>query len=68
MHLVFPDSTTSGSRLLILRLSLLNWTRSTGIPHEGYVENNEYRVRLPEDQHYTQFALQWDWDRFYIVP
>jgi len=68
MYLVFPSSTDYGIELLILRRHLLFWSEQNNIPHTCTVENSEFRVRLPKQQHYTQFVLQWQGPEFYIVP
>lgn len=67
MYMVFPDSTHSGIELLLLRRALINWSETTRIPHSVSIEDNEFRVRFEQEQHYTQFALQWEHPRFYIV-
>ena len=67
MYLTFPGCQNSGLELIQLRRNLLYWSEQNNIPHSVYVENNEFRVRLELEQHYTQFALQWEYQRFYIV-
>ena len=68
MYLIFPDNYSNGLELLQLRRELIFYSEQNNIPHNVYVENNEFRVRLTQKQHYTQFALQWEYSRFYIVP
>lgn len=66
-YLIFPDSGNNGIELLLLRRKLLNWSIHNNIPHTATVENNEFRIRLEQKLHYTQFVLQWEYPRFFIV-
>ena len=67
MYLTFPSMMDHGIELLIIRRHLLFWSEQNNIPHTIHIENNEFRVRLPLEQHYTQFTLQWQGPEFYIV-
>jgi hypothetical protein len=66
MYLRFPSSQETGIELLHLRRCLLYWSEQNDILHTVHIEHNEFRVRLPEEQHYTLFALQWQGPEFYI--
>jgi hypothetical protein len=67
LYMTFPESAHSGPTLLLLRVNLVKWSQRTGIAHNFRLD--EVRgliVTLPQEQHYTQFSLQWDLDRFHI--
>jgi hypothetical protein len=64
--MIFHNSLASGPHLLLLRIHLVEWSNRTGIEHYTTIEQNEYRVYLPNAQHYAQFALQWEHEKFYI--
>jgi len=66
-YLIFPDSSSTGIDLLLLRIKLLDWSQRNNIPHSSTVENNEFRVRFERELHYTQFVLQWEHPRYLIV-
>jgi len=67
MYVTFPDNSNLGIELLLVRRTLITWSEQNNIPHSVHIENNEFRVRFTLEQHYTQFALQWQGPRFYIV-
>lgn len=67
MHIIFPNCTKDGITLLLLRKRLVDWTVRTTIGHGSRVENGEFQVTLDQEQHYTQFVLQWEDTDFYIV-
>jgi len=68
MHLIFPEAADSSPALLMLRVYLVLWSQRTGIKHDFRLDDPRgLIVTLPLEQHYTQFALQWDHGEFYIV-
>ena len=65
--MTFPNSAHDGLTLLLLRVNLLQWSTRTGITHNFNLnEQLGLIVTLPKLQHYTQFALQWEYDDFHI--
>jgi len=66
MYITFPSGRDHGIELLFLRRHLLYWSEQNNIAHTVHIEDNEFRVRLPEELHYTLFALQWQGPEFYI--
>jgi hypothetical protein len=67
LYMTFLDSAHSSPTLLLLRVNLLVWSQRTGIQHDFRLDSAlGLIVTLPQEQHYTQFALQWEHDRFHI--
>jgi hypothetical protein len=67
LYMTFPDSTDSTPALLMLRVYLVQWSQRTGIAHDLILDKDlGLVVTLPKKQHYTQFALQWEYDEFHI--
>ena len=67
LYMTFPNSAHTGGTLLLLRVNLLQWSIRNSIKHDFRLDSTlGLIVTLPELQHYTQFALQWEYDRFHI--
>jgi hypothetical protein len=66
-YMTFPNSADTGPTLLLLRVNLVKWSQRTGIKHDFKLDDRlGLIVTLPQEQDYTQFALQWELDRFHI--
>ena len=67
IYMTFPDSTDSTPALLMLRVYLVQWSERSGIAHDLQLDKDlGLIVTLPKEQHYTQFALQWEHGEFHI--
>lgn len=67
IYMTFPEAADSSPALLMLRVYLVQWSERTGVEHDFRLDDiRGLIVTLPQEHHYTQFALQWEYGDFHI--